>query len=98
MLIGEIDGNPVTYDASTDRATCKNIAISAERMIRAFESPLDREEVKLDLTLENTGYMGYTLGCFTVSPEKAQILINNLKNARNAKSKNSEQQRVEETY
>ena len=91
-IIGEIDGNPIEYNSLTDKATCKNVTVSAKRMIKAYESPLDREVVKTDLALEDIGYMGFTLGCFKVSPDKANTLIKSLKNARNGEKASGESQ------
>jgi hypothetical protein len=91
-IIGEIDGNPVEYAHATDRVTCKSVTVSAKRMVEAYDSPLDRVVIKKDLALENLGFIGFTLGCFKVSPEKSKLLIESLKKARNAEKRRGESQ------
>ena len=88
-IIGRIDDNPVEYNHTTDRVTCKNVTVSAQRMVEAYESPLDRVVVKKDLALEDLGFLGFTLGCFKVSPTDSEVLIKSLKNARNGERKRS---------
>lgn len=81
MQIGTIDEYPVYYNKKDDTVKCKDITVSAKRIIDAVTSSIDKERIQPELVLRKFD-TGVSLGCFDINREKTNLLIKNLKNAR----------------
>lgn len=81
MNIGSINGYDVTYNKESDTLFCKDLQIPAEKLIRAYESSLDRCHIEGKLVMRK--FDGeITLGCLKLSNESGKQLIRKIKNER----------------
>lgn len=84
IQIGIINNYPVIYNNQTDMLSCKNVTVSAEKVLNTYNSSKDRGIVEGELIMRKKG-IGLILGCLQITYPQVKELIIKIKNERNSK-------------